>query len=290
MVPLVIPARRSALVVFFVLVFVITWGFWIPTALAGQGTIRFPVPSTVAGLAGAYGPSLVGILLTATYQGRKGLKMLFRRLGVVRVGIGWYLFVLLWPAALSLATTGLAMLLGYPAPDFSNPPVLREYPAPPEAFSAGFLPLLPMVLVTQFLGSSLGEEFGWRGFALPRLQARSRSLWASVILGVLWGLWHLPRLLPSQWPLQVQGSTFAWFMVSIIMTTILYTWVFNNTRGSLWPMLLFHTSQAVTTLFLSAADVPALSALVQACLVATVVLVYGPDRLSRRTVPETEGA
>ncbi len=281
---LVIPSRRSASLVFFVLVFVISWAFWIPTALAAQGSIRFPVPATVAGLVGAYSPSLIGILLTAIYQGRKGLGALFRRLGLVRVGIGWYLFVLLWPAIHSLVVTGLAMLLGYAAPDFNNPPVLREYPAPPEAFGAGFLPLLPMVFITQLLGSSLGEELGWRGYALPRLQARGSSLWSSVILGTLWGLWHLPRLLPLQW------STFAWFMVSIIITTILYTWVFNNTRGSLWPVLLFHTSRAVTTLFVSATDVPWLSFLVEAGLVAVVVLVYGHARLSRRTVLKTEGA
>jgi membrane protease YdiL (CAAX protease family) len=284
MVPLAIPTQRSALVVFFVLVFVISWAFWIPAALAAQGSIRFPVPPTVAGLVGAYSPSLIGILLTAIYQGRKGLGVLFRRLGLVRVGIGWYLFVLLWPAIHSLVVTGLATLLGYAAPDFNNPPVLREYPAPPEAFSAGFLPLLPMVFITQLLGSSLGEELGWRGYATPRLQGRSSSLLASIILGAVWGLWHLPRLLPLQW------STFAWFMVSIIITTILYTWVFNNTRGSLWPVLLFHTSQAVTTLFLAATDAPWLSFLVEAALVAMVVLIYGHARLSRRTVLKTEGA
>jgi len=79
-------------------------------------------------------------------------------------------------------------------------------------------------------------------------------------------------------------------MVSIIMTTILYTWVFNNTRGSLWPVLLLHTSQAVTGLFLSAVDAPALRFLVEATLVILVVLIYGPARLSRRPILEGDGA
>jgi len=284
-VPLIISSRRSALVLFFVLVFAIGWGIWIPATLAARGEMQFPIPSALAGLLGAYSPSLVGIVLTAAYQGREGVRTLFRRLSIWRVRIGWYLFALLWPVLRSLLVTGMAMLLGHAAPDFSNPPVLHEYPAPPEAFSAGPLVLLPMVFLTQLLGSSLGEEFGWRGYALPRLQARISALWSSVALGALWGLWHLPRLLPLHW------ATFAWFMVSIIMTTILYTWVFNNTRGSLWPVLLFHTSQGVANLFLSAVDVPPIGLVVDVILLAVVLLMYGPARLARGAAAlETEEA
>ena len=276
--------KRYSLVAFFLLAFVIAWGLWIPSALALEGVISFPLSPVLAGVLGAWGPSVAGILVTAASDGRQGLRALFKRLSVWRVGIQWYLFVLLWPAVLSMLVTGGSMLLGRPAPDFSHPPVMDAYPVPPGALAAGFLPLLPLVILTQFFGSSMGGEFGWRGFALPRLQTQRRALLASIILGIVWGLWHLPRYWTPGSALDVVG--FGWVMLGLLLDTVVYTWVFNSTRGSLLLVVLLHTSQPVTTLFLSAASNPLLANGLKLLLVAVIVTVTGAARLSRGKTPQ----
>ena len=188
---------------------------------------------------------------------------------VWRVSILWYAFVLLYPVVLSLATTSLYVLFGGQAPDFADPPVLRVYPLPPELLKVGPLVLLPFVfLITLLISSPMGEEIGWRGYALPRLQANRSALTASVILGLLWGLWHLPRDLAL-------GQFSFWSLLGIVAVAILFTWVYNNTGGSLLLALLFHTSISVTGLFLSTVDPPLLSLALAWIVVGAVIAVAG---------------
>ena len=100
-----------------------------------------------------------------------------------------------------------------------------------------------------FLGGPLGEELGWRGFALPRLQARHTAYRASLLLGLIWGLWHIPLyFVPGTGQFEtVSGGTdpafaIGAFVVWTIGLSILFTWLFNETRGSLIVVILFHTS------------------------------------------------
>ena len=273
-----ISPKRYSLVAFFILAFVLTWGFWIPADLASRGLLSFPFPVTLAGVLGAWGPSLAGIILTAVEDGRDGLRMLFKRLSVWRVGIQWYLFVLLWPAVLSLLVTALSVLLGSSWPDFANPPITSVYPTPREGFGAGLLSLLPIVFATQVLGSSMGEELGWRGFALPRLQARQSALLASGILGVVWGLWLLPLVWTPGNPFNV--ASFGWLMVGLVLNSVLYTWVFNNTKGSLVPVLLLNAAQPVTALFLAEVSNRLVENVLVALLVVLVTTLSGASHLA----------
>ncbi len=237
--PISIPPKRYSLLSFFLLAFGISWAFWVPAALASRGLIPFPISATFP--LTAFGPSLAAIVLVVITEGASGLRRLLGRLLVWRVNVLWYAFVLLYPAILSLATTGLYVLFGGQAPDYANPPVLRIYPLPPELLEVGPLVLLPFVfLLTLFISSPMGEEIGWRGYALPRLQAKRGALTASVLLGLLWGLWHLPLYLTRSHPLS--GEFFGWYLLGVVAVAILFTWVYNNTRGSLLLALLFHTS------------------------------------------------
>jgi membrane protease YdiL (CAAX protease family) len=199
-----------------------------------------------------------------------------------RVGLQWYAFVLLWPALLSLAASGLAVLFGGPAPDFAHPPGLRFASLPPEAQGIGLLVLLPIAFLQQFfLGSSMGEELGWRGYALPRLQARHSALLASIVLGLLWDLWHLPLFLTQGDPRA--SIPFGWWTAGIVLASIVYTWVYNHTQGSLLIALLLQTTTALTSSFLSsAATAPMFEVVVQLVAVTTLVLVTGPTSLSRQ--------
>jgi membrane protease YdiL (CAAX protease family) len=210
---------------------------------------------------------------------------LFKRLLTWRVGIQWYLFVLFWPAVLSLAKTGIAVVLGSAVPDFSQPPFVQLYPLPPELLNTTpFIVFLPFVFLQQMLiGSSMGEEIGWRGYALPRMQTNQSSLRASLLLGVLWGVWHFPLWLTKGHPMH---ETFlGWSVLGLMATTVLFTWVYNHTKGSLLLALLFHTSIAITGLFLASAEThPLIDVALSWGVAVFVIAVFGPKRLSREAI------
>ena len=278
---LILPSKRSTLGAFFLLTFALTWGLWVAAALARQGRLALPLPPDLLELIGAWAPGLFALLLTGLTAGRAGLGVLLRRIVAWRVGLRWYAFALLWPPALSLATTGIALLLGAAAPDFAHPPAVDVYPAPAGAFQAGFLFVLPVAFVIQLLGSSLGEELGWRGFAQPRLQSTRSPLAASVMLGLVWGIWHIPRLWVPAQGFDLPG--FGWLLIGITLDAVLYGWLFNSARGSLLPVLLLHTSTAITNLFLAAAPNPAVKTALTALVVAWVV--YGARRGTSQPSP-----
>ncbi len=274
-------SQPRSLVVFFALAFGISWAVWIPAALASYGLLSVQVDPFVSNLLGAFGPFVAAVVTTACYEGRTGLGALFKRLLIWRVGIQWYLFVLFWPATLSLAKTTLAILAGSAAPDFAHPPFVQLYSLPPGLAKANPLLFLPFVLVWQtLLGSSMGEEIGWRGYALPHLQSRHSSLRASLLLGACWGIWHLPEWLTNGFPLP---ATFVgWSLLGLMANTVLFTWVFNNTKGSLLLALLFHTSIAITGLFLATVEThPLIEVALSWGVAMLVVAAYGPKQLSR---------
>ena len=90
-----------------------------------------------------------------------------------------------------------------------------------------------------------GEEVGWRGYVLPRLQAKYNALVSSLIVGVIWGLWHIPKFLAPG-----NTSPFGWFMIKVIADAVLYTWLYNNTKGSLLLATLFHAAGNTAGVFL----------------------------------------
>jgi membrane protease YdiL (CAAX protease family) len=132
---------------------------------------------------------------------------------------------------------------------------------------------------------SNGEEIGWRGYALPRLQARHGALIASLIIGVIWAFWHVPKFLTAG---SAQDYSFWFYLLDTIAKAILFTWVYNNTKSSLLMVTLFHAALNTSAVFLpiipaAIGDVrPTLIAIGLHCLAAIiVVLVTGSARLSR---------
>ncbi|HEY0736096.1 MAG TPA: CPBP family intramembrane glutamic endopeptidase [Herpetosiphonaceae bacterium] len=266
--------RSTPLIAFGLLAFGISWGVWIPLVLASQGLIALPLSPTLLTLIGAFGPSLAALLLKATTEQWAGVRRLLGRLLIWRVGLQWYLVVLAWPAVLSLLTTAVHVIVGQPAPDFTHPPLLDVYPLPPEMAAAGWTLLVPLIFVQQLLLSSpMGEEIGWRGYTLPRLQTRTSPLVASIVLGLIWSVWHLPLYLTPGHPLANQF--FGWLPLGLIPTTILFTWVFNHTRGSLLLALLFHAAINITDLFLARTATLPLISPVLTWLVALLVVRLG---------------
>jgi uncharacterized protein len=152
---------------------------------------------------------------------------LFRRTFQVRAGLQWYavalfVFLVIWLAAYSFLYNGVPV---------------KSLITNPSLLLSTFLPSVLMGLLIP----SIAEEPGWRGFALPRLQASYGPILGTVILGTLHGIWHLPALFtPLLGPFTVQG--FITFVLTAAAGTFIYTWLFNNTRGSVWMAMLLHAS------------------------------------------------
>ena len=270
--------RRHPLITFFVLAYALAWIIESPLVfLRGTITAGDP-PGLFLVMLASNVPSAVAILLTAMVLGRGALRKLLARLLIWRVNPLWYLGVVLGPVALVGGTIALNTLLGRPT------------------LSLGIPSLLGLVIMLAFMifpGSALGEEIGWRGYALPRLQTRMSALSASLILAPIWALWHLPLWLtgaPGRTPIIYAG-----FVVSAFGLSVLLTWVYNSTGGSLLLVVLLHATinLPITLLYDSLGSrvtVPVLlyfGLLVVAAIV--VVIVAGPKHLSRKHRKQEEG-
>jgi uncharacterized protein len=261
--------RRHPLTVFFVLAFGFTWVVWVPRAAGAQ--------LGVLGQVWTWTSAIAALLAAALTGGGAAVRELLARLVRWRVGWRWYLVVILGPAVFTLVVAGVYVLLGGSWAT-AVPPVLSESP----------LLLLPLFFLILALTDGLGEELAWRGFALPRLLLRHNALIASLILGALWGLWHLPLV----W---TEGATIyqqpLWlFFVDILAKSVLFTWVFLHTRGSVLLAVLLHASTnmfVVSPTLATSGDLTLLllAAAAKWVLVIVVILVSGPE-LARGPRPE----
>jgi membrane protease YdiL (CAAX protease family) len=207
--------------------------------------------------------SLIALVISSTLSSWRGIRHLTWGLGRWKINPGWYLLALgLWPV-LVVAANALAPIFGMESPTRPYYPTI--------------IPLQLLViesLVWYFLfGAPLGEELGWRAFAQIRLQSRWNPLIASIIVGAFWGLWHVPLHLMGFYPVGPAGAI---IRVLDIPKAIVFTWLFNRTRQSLWPVLLLHAAINTTSLFITRNYITA-SALL---LVLSIVLVFA-DKMWR---------
>jgi membrane protease YdiL (CAAX protease family) len=232
--------------------------------------------------------SLSGIIITAIVDGREGLKKLFARLLIWRVNIGWWLFALLF---LGVATP-LGFLLN---PLFGGDPIDLSNIQP-------LYTIVPM-LIMFFITAGLGEELGWTGFLTPRLQARYNALVSSIIRSVLWGLWHLPLFIfvfdhpslpkfpypfwASQYGLLISMGSF--ILINQLPWSIFYTWIYNNTKGSLLLVAVLHGAEVWVNYWMISSAIDPNNAdnywgygVVMLVVAAIVVITNGAKNLSRK--------
>jgi membrane protease YdiL (CAAX protease family) len=210
-----------------------SWILSIPAILSAWGVLPkgvFVVFFTIK----SFGPFLAAYIMTSVIEGREGVLRLRRSLKQVRAGWQWYVFIL----------TGIPglLLLGIAA----MPGALASFQGFPPHFLATYV--VSFILIF-FGGGPLGEEPGWRGFALPRMQPRYGPLWGTLLLGVLWVFWHLPDFLtvaqrggPGTDLTTLLTTNFPTFFVMVMATAVIFTWVFNHTGGSVFVAILLHTS------------------------------------------------
>jgi uncharacterized protein len=266
---------------FFVTAFAFTWLFWGLQLLAVRDVMPALPGLTVIG---TLGPLVAAVIVTAQESGRAGVRLMLGRILQWRVVPIWYGVAILGPLVITLAAIALHVALGGQLPSIGA--------------LIGALPILLVTAVYMLIFVALGEEVGWRGYALPALQARYSALVASLILGVLWTFWHLPVFLNPN--TLYSNLPFFLFLAYLIPFTILITWVFNSTGGSVLLAMIVHAfmnaSNAVWRVLpeylaepASVAEAAArnvhvhlLITIVLWVAAAAVVIIYGSFDLSRR--------
>jgi membrane protease YdiL (CAAX protease family) len=216
-----VSATRIRVAAFFALAFAISWAVWIPTALVSDSSPSLALTLFPIGL---FGPAFAALALMAFFEGRVGVRRLVAPVLKWRAGVRWYPIVVLGPAAIVWVAASLSTLLGTPTADFGSSQIPLAIPA----------------YVLFLLVEAAGEEIGWRGYALPRLQANLSALTSALIVGVAWALWHLPLFFIAGLPQTF--LPFVAFLVWIVSQSVIFTWVYNGTRGSLLFAIVLHAA------------------------------------------------
>ncbi len=284
---------RFQLPIFFFLAFAITWSAQITTYLyAAKNNIKitneenlFHIGDFLSGnmssgfapyfllFTFSFGPTLAGIIVTALFKGKSGLANLWNRLTKVRIPIRWMLLILAIPLVWNL----IALCIGFVADGFK--PINFNFLVP--------IALAVPLFLYMFFFTGLAEEIGWRGYALPELQAKYSAIKSSWIVGMFWGLWHIPSVILVQ---HLQGELTPPAAISLIFGltfgivgwTIVITWIYNNTQSLFWIVVLHALSNTFQSyLILSSNNEPAMAVWTLVSWVFAIFLLkkYGGETL-----------
>jgi membrane protease YdiL (CAAX protease family) len=218
--------KRYPLSSFFIMTFCITWGLGAVYVLFGKQLEPF-IGSVDHGhplfFVAVYAPTISAILMVWRAHGKGGLKQFLKRYLHWGVGVWWYIFLVAFFIVMHFAIRWIDVLRGVSVPEIAYPWYMA-------------VPMALMVLFTD--AGPIGEELGWRGLALPLLQRRYRPLTAGIILGIIWGIWHLPAFFISG--LAQSKLSFPLFMLFTVCLSIFITVVFNATSGSVPIAIVIH--------------------------------------------------
>jgi membrane protease YdiL (CAAX protease family) len=228
----------------------------------------------------AYTPALSALLIAWLWPNAGGVRRLLRQMTRWRVHFGWYALALLGPIPLLLLAIAIYVAFGGAAPS-------RWLSVPGGAALA--FPIFSVI------AGSIGEELGWRGFGQSRLQSRYGALWAALVVGILWSTWHL-------WPIAVPGgwSLFTWTdipqtYVRLTSTAILYAWLYNSTRGSLFLVMVAHAGYNIGSTIVQSPtsgthEIPIIVAVLHAVAALVVIVMTNRRTLTRSPVLELPGS
>jgi uncharacterized protein len=243
---------------FFLGAFVITWTLQLPAVLAKAGVLSAPLEAYMPlAMLGVLGPLAAATWLSARAGGKAEVRALYARLLRYRVHLGWYAVALLLPG---VALTAVLLLLR--AAGWQGDVI--------------FLPTIGGIIAAVVI--SVGEEVGWRGYALPRLQRRYGPFGTSGLIAIAWTLWHVPMFIGAGVPLSLLLVMFLLFAGGSLM----YTWIYNGTGGSLLLVVLAHIGAHLNNSHAALPDV-VLPAVVHAVIYAAIgYTVLAPGALRSR--------
>lgn len=219
---------ESILLKYFTSTFLFSWIFWLPGVLGTWNVIH--LSDSIPGLIetfnwiGGIGPSLIAFILVFKNEGKQGTKYLFKRILQIKLNYWYFPIFLLIPVLLLLAHLINVFIfdVAFPITGLIKEPWW-----------------IPVVFLIFFI-LQFGEEFGWRGFALEKLQTKWNALTSSIILGGLWAVWHLPMFLSKGFPQYNYHLPFHQLLLTFVAASVLITWLQNNCKGSLIPAFVIH--------------------------------------------------
>lgn len=267
--------RRYPVLTFVVLTYVLTWIGWIPLAVFGlPPTPVFVAIYTITG----FGPAVAALIVT--WMAGDDVRGWAAQFVHWRVNARYWLVALFLPAVAMVIAGGIALFLTGRALSL---PTAHQVTYQSVAY--------PIMMVLVLLAGGGQEEPGWRGFALPRLQKRYSALVSSLLVGVAWIVWHLP-LFAIYWSSQYGVSFVPWALMALALSVV-FTWVYNATRGSVLLVAVLHASVNNAAIFFLAGGVTAfetplgywLFAGVLVTVSVAIVLRYGSACLSNFSIP-----
>jgi membrane protease YdiL (CAAX protease family) len=218
--------ERRALLKFFFITFAITWPCFSAVAAFSAGAapnlaiLRGPIL-----FLGIFAPSIVALLLTARARGTDGVIALLRRLVQADVGVRWYLFAIGYMVSVKLIVALVHRVFLGAWPRFGG---------------ESWYVMLAATIGSAIIGGQSGEEIGWRGFALPRVASRIGYGAGSIVLGIIWALWHLPLFFVRE--ADTHGQSFFLYTLQVTAISVAIAWLYQRTNGSLLLTMLMHSA------------------------------------------------
>ncbi|MEP7174158.1 MAG: type II CAAX endopeptidase family protein [Aestuariivirga sp.] len=254
--------RKYPIAAFFTLTLAVTWLAFIPYYYSTDSIPWF-----------TFGPMVAGITMAAVTGGFAQVKSLLAATFRWKVNPIWYVAAIGLPFASQYLSVLLNPLFGSAAPAWGNIPPVME--------------IIPMVALLLVFSGPIGEEIGWRGFALPRLLEKYAALSASLIIGAVWAIWHLPLILVNDFT--------AYGALMPVVASIVFTWVFQNSRGSVLLAILMHASYQNSVRYLGKVFTDGdhvqqqwLGNGIWLVMIAAILLVYGTRSFMNRTPKRAE--
>jgi len=262
---------RTGYLAYFLIAVGFSWLFWIPAALAGENILESAW--VILLYIGGAGPAIGGIALTVLNKDKESRQEYWRRVwDIKRISGKWYLLILL---AYPLITVLLGMA------ENKQPQLTETF----KELLSQPVRLIPFAVFI-FIFGPLPEELGWRGYALDGLQRRTNAVTASLLLGVVWAVWHIPLFFMQgtyQYELGFGSAAFWRFMVFAVVISIFFTWIYNNNQRSILSAALFHFSVNFTGNVFEVTEKLELQRILLFALMAVVVVVlYGAKDLVRK--------
>lgn len=270
--------KGKYLLLYLIIAFGWSWLLWLPSVIISLNDNQslmywmYDVEMSVGlglvaigGIFSTFGPLVAAFVVARISEGREGVRSLWRRFWDLRLPGIWLLVSFLLPILLIAIPRFIVVPMGYPLwLGWASQPLM----------------VLGWLLNNFTRSGGLSEEFGWRGYALPQLQAKWNALASSLILGVIWAAWHIPL-----WFLagsSQQGTSFLLFLANLLLLSILYTWLVNSGRGSILVAVIFHAICNTVAQMFPEPTANLFYWIVLGLTVVLVLVIYGPGRLSRR--------
>ncbi|QAA32401.1 CPBP family intramembrane glutamic endopeptidase [Clostridium manihotivorum] len=227
-------ANKLQMILYVFVTYLFSWIIWGIIYASDRNIISYDIYKNYVGVffaIGAFMPTIMAIIFTGFFYGTDGVKNLLKKGIIWRINPLYYIFILFYVVSSFFVPLWFCNITGS-SYNFD--------------ISMNFNSVLLNFFLVLLLGGPLGEEFGWRGFALTKLQNKLNPIYSSIILGVIWSCWHLPLFFIQGTP--QYGIPFSLFIISVMCLSLVFTWIYNRTHGSVLMTILLHTLYNITPL------------------------------------------